>query len=274
MKAADRAHPEVRVRERAAWQRTYQHAAAQPVLGAEEEQVLVAAALRGERGATQRIAQSHLRLVCKIAARYERASLAAEDLVSEGVLGLLEALRRFDPTRGVRFAAYASWWIRARISQYALANRRAVGLPDTRNARSIQRELHRAERRLAQRLSRAPSQEELAQEIGVPAADLGDVRTALSTPDQALDQPLAADCATPEQLVLQKHEELCRRAYVHEALDRLSARERTLISEHYLAEEGRSLSELGADFGVSRQRLGQVLSHAREKLKLELTRVA
>ncbi len=265
------------MRERAASQRTYQHAGhagPQPVLSADEERVLVENAQRGDRSATQRIVQSHLRLVWKIAARYERASLAAEDLVSEGVLGMLEALPRFDRARGVRFAAYASWWIRARISQYALANRRAVGLPDTRNARSILREFHRAERRLAQRLSRAPSHEELALEIGVAAAEIGEVRSALSTPDQALDQPLAADCATPEQLVLQKHEELCRRAYVRTALARLSARERTLVSEQYLAEEGRSLSELGADFGVSRQRLGQVLSHAREKLKLELIHVA
>jgi RNA polymerase sigma-32 factor len=262
------------VRERAEWQRISQRTAPQPVLSAEDECMLLDAALCGDRAATQRIVQSHLRLVWKIASRYERASLAVEDLVSEGVVGLLEALRRFDRARGVRFAAYASWWIRARISQYALANRRAVGVPDTRNARSILREFHEAERRLAQRLSRAPSREELAQEIGVPAGDIGDVRVALNTPDLALDQPLAADCATPEELVLQKHEELCRSAYVRAALDGLSARERTLVSEQYLAEEGRSLSQLGAHFGVSRQRLGQVLSNAREKLKLELIHVA
>jgi RNA polymerase sigma-32 factor len=262
------------VRERTE-RRSRQPAEARPILSLDEELALVAAALRGDRRATQRIVESHMRLIWKIAARYERARLSSEDLVSEGVLGLLEALGRFDPARGVRFAAYATWWIRARISQYALANRRTVGVPSTRDARAILRDLHKAERRLVLRLSRAPSHDEVAAEIGVSAVALAEVRAALTSADLPLDQPqLAGEQATPEQLVVQKDELLCRRFHVHTALGRLSTRERTLICEQYLSEDGRSLSQLGAEFGVSRQRLGQVLSHAREKLKVELVHVA
>jgi RNA polymerase sigma-32 factor len=245
------------------------------MLSPERERELLELALRGDRDATHQLVQSHMRLVLKIATRYERVGISSEDLVSEGVLGLLEALGRFELARGVRFAGYAAWWIRARIGQYAFANRRSVAVPSTRHARSVVREFDRAERRLAQNLSRAPSHEELAQEIGVPVVDLGEVRAALHARDLPLDQPqLADEGASPEQLVAQKQLELRRCAYVEAALGRLSARERTLVSEQYLAEDGRSLSELGQDFGVSRQRLGQVLSHARQKLKSELIHVA
>jgi RNA polymerase sigma-32 factor len=244
-------------------------------LSLEEERALVAAALAGDASASKRLVQSHLRLVLKIAARYERRGLSVEDLVSEGTVGLLEALGRFEPARGVRFAGYAAWWIRARISQFALANRRVVGVPSTRNARFVIRDFQRAERRLSQRLLRAPSHDELALEIGVPVEELGRVRAAMQAADLSLEPSHFADLSdSPEQQVLERQQERRRQEQVHTALGILSARERAIVSEQYLVEDGRSLSELGAAFGVSRQRLGQVLCNARAKLRGELVHVA
>jgi RNA polymerase sigma-32 factor len=244
-------------------------------LDPQEERELLRAARAGNALATKRIVQSHLRLILKIAARYVRCGLSLEDLASEGTVGLLEALRRFDPAHNVRFAGYAAWWIRARISQYGLANRRLVGVPSTRNARSVLRHLQKAERSLSQRLLRSPSSVELAQEIGVSEEELGQVRVALQVSDLALDHPHGVDqTASPEQLVLERQEAQLRREHVSLALGLLSARERTVVGEQYLVEDGRSLSELSDTFGVSRQRLSQVLCHAREKLRGELVHVA
>lgn len=251
-----------------------------PLLDAARERELLTLALGGSPSATRELVQSHMRLVVKIASRYQRPGLALEDLISEGVLGLMESLRRFDLERGVRFSVYASWWIRARVSQYALANRRAVGMPSTRNARAVLRELRRAERKLSQRLARAPSHDELAHELGVSAQDVAQVRAALGMPDLSVDATtegslqLADEADSPESLIAEREACSVQRAQVHEALGALSARERTLVHAQYLDESARSLAELGRDYGVSRQRLGQVLSNAREKLKLELVRGA
>jgi RNA polymerase sigma factor (sigma-70 family) len=184
-------------------------------------------------------------------------------------------LQRFDPARGVRFGGYAAWWVRARVSHFALAQRRAVGIPSTRNARVVIRFLARAERTLTQRLGRIPSLDELAHEIGVPADELGQVQVALQSHDVSLELPLSEDVGSPEQLVIDREREHAQQTQVHTALKRLSTRERALVHEHYLQEEGaRSLGQLGREYGVSRQRLGQVLSSAREKLKAQLERVA
>lgn len=260
---------------RGPWQRLKRQAESSAVLDAAHEQQLIEAAQRDDRGAMQQLIDSHMRLVVKIAARYERAGLSPDDLVGEGVVGLIEALQRFDAARGARFGGYAAWWIRARVSQFAFAQRRAVGVPSTRNARIVIRLLAKAERSLTQRLLRAPSAEELAQEIGVPVEELGQVRAALYTHDLPIDQPLGVDGASPEQLVMEREQALAQQRQVKRALGQLSQRERALVHEHYLMEEGaRSLGQLGRELGVSRQRLGQVLSGAREKLKAELVHVA
>jgi RNA polymerase sigma factor (sigma-70 family) len=244
-------------------------------LEAPREQLLLEAARAGDRWAVQQLVHSHMRLVIKIAARYARAGLAPEDLVGEGVVGLIEALQRFDPARGVRFGGYAAWWIRARVSHFALAQRRAVGIPSTRNARVVIRFLARAERTLTQRYGRAPSLDELAHEIGVPTDELAQVQAALHSHDVPLELPLSLDMESPEQLVMERERAEVRQELVHKALERLSVRERALVHEHYLQEDGaRSLGQLGREYGVSRQRLGQVLSNAREKLKAQLERVA
>jgi RNA polymerase sigma-32 factor len=261
--------------QRDAWRRLRQLAETVPLLDSDQERHLFALARFGDASAREQIVQSHMRLVLKIAARYQRNGLSPEDLVGEGVVGLLEALGRFDQARGVRFAGYAAWWVRARIGQYALANRRAVGVPSTRNARCVLRDCRRVEHSLSQRLLRAPSQDELAQAMGVSSAELAEVRAALQTPDISIEVPHVADeTDSPEQQLADRQAEFCLQREIKSALGLLSARERAIVSEQYLVEDGRSLSQLGEAFGVSRQRLGQVLSNARAKLKVELVHVA
>jgi RNA polymerase sigma-32 factor len=252
-----------------------------PLLDAGREKALLRAALQGDARAASELVESHTRLVMKIAARYRRASLSWEDLVSEGVLGLVEAMHRFDLSQDTRFAAYACWWIRARIGQYALDNRRLVRIPSTRNARSVARRLHRTEHRLSQRLTRAPSAQELAAELGVSAAEVAEVRCALGSSDLSLtpveDQvgvQLVAESESPEQTLERRQQDLDRRRCVRQALDKLSTRERHVIREQYFEEQGQTLSQLGTAYGVSRQRVGQMLCNARGKLKQELEQVA
>jgi RNA polymerase sigma-32 factor len=251
------------------------------LLDAASERDLLSAALRGDARAASELVQSHIRLVMKIAARYRRSNLPWEDLVSEGVLGLLEAMRRFDLAQDTRFAAYACWWIRARVGQYALANRRLVRVPGTRAARSVARGLRRTEHQLSQRLARPPTLNELATELGVSVADVAEVRAALGSSDLSLTMgegctgiELAAECESPEQAVERSQHERTRERCIRVALAKLSSRERQIVREQYFEEHGRSLSELGLAYGVSRQRVGQLLSNARGKLKQELTRVA
>jgi RNA polymerase sigma-32 factor len=252
-----------------------------PLLDAVRERTLLVAALRGDTQAASELVQSHTRLVVKIAKRYRRGNLAWEDLVSEGVLGLLEAIRRFDLSQQTRFAAYACWWIRARIGQYALANRRLVRPPTTRAARATARGLRRTEQRLSQCLARPPTLSELATELGVSVVDVADVRTALGSSDLSLTTgegyagvELATESESPEQALERSQYELARQRRVGEALAKLSPRERQVIREQYFEEQGRSLSQLGLDYGVSRQRVGQLLTNARGKLKQELVQVA
>jgi RNA polymerase sigma-32 factor len=251
-----------------------------PRLDAARERILLSAARMGDGRAAAELVRSHMPLVLRMALRYRHGNVSRRDLVSEGVLGLIEAIRRFDITQEVRFAAYATWWIRASISQYALTNGRLVRLPSSRNARTVARKLRCAEHLLSQRLGGAPTRDQLAQVLEVGVADVAEVQAALGSTDISLTpvggysviQPIS-ETEGPEQALERLEEETARRRCVGQALAGLSARERSLIHELYLSEQGRSLSELGKEFGVSRQRMGQLLSVARKKLKRELSLV-
>jgi RNA polymerase sigma-32 factor len=252
-----------------------------PLLDAAHEHSLLLAAARGDPAASAQLVRSHMRLVLKIAGRYRRGNLSAQDLVSEGVVGLMEAMRRFDTAQGSRFAAYATWWIRAYVSRYALENRRMVRVPSTRNGRAVARHLRRTERALAQQLGRPASVQELAAAMGVTSRDVIEVQAALNardlslTPDaEQLPIPLRTEAEDPEQALERAQQQTARELCVRSALSRLSSRECRLVREQYFEEDGRSLAQLGADYGVSRQRAGQVLSSARRKLRAALEQVA
>ena len=265
------------VRENHAEWSEYRHAArGKPLLGAHEERTMLELAKAGNRCATAALVESHMRLVVQVASSYARDGLSVHDLVSEGMLGLMEAIHRFDLTREARFATYASWWVRACVRHHALANRRIVSMPDTRGARVARARLRKVERTLSQSLGRKPTHAELANELGISEREVEMVDVALSGRDQSIGQgaePLD-EAQGPEQAVAASELSALRNAQVKRALEHLSDRERTVVREHLCAEDEHSLAHLGRTLGVSRQRVGQILRGAEEKLRAELSTVA
>ena len=260
----------------------YRHQAREkPLLDAAREHELLCRAQRGDARATTELVESHMRLVVQIASRYSREGLSTHDLVGEGVLGLMEAVRRFDISRETRFASYAAWWVRACVRRFALANRRIVGVPSTRGARIARAKLRTVERALSQRLGRRPSRGELAGELHVSEQDVELVEAALSSRDVSLTaEDDGTALALPDETTNPEHEfaeaehmSYCART-VADALTTLSDRERTVVHEQFFEEDGKSLSDLGRDLGVSRQRAGQILAVARGKLRAGLVAVA
>ncbi len=259
--------------------RGYRRAAQEaPLLQGEVERVLLRAAQQHDASAVREIVASHMRLVVDVASRHARPGLSAHDLVAEGIVGLLEAVRRFDLAHTTRFSSYAVWWVRARISHYALANRRIVGMPSTRGARTARAGLHGAVRTLTQQLARAPSVAELADALGVREDEVAAVERALSGRDVSLSQREPGEPADehpgPERLVADAEEaSLCHEA-LRQAFAFLTERERHVVRQR-LADDGTlSLTELGRELGVSRQRAGQILATACEKLRGSMGHVA
>jgi RNA polymerase sigma-32 factor len=263
------------------WTRYQQLARQHPMLDAERERELVLRAQRGDRTATSELVHSHMRLVVQVAYRYARDGLSAHDLIGEGVLGLMEAMRRFDVTRETRFGSYAGWWVRACIRHFALANRRIVGVPSTRGARLARARLRKAERNLSQALGRRPTLSELSATIEVGERDVELVEVALSSRDLSLTPSEEAGAFEPEDAGLGPEQELAEAehraaatASLRAALSCLNPRERAVVCEHLYTEDTRSLTDLGRVLGVSRQRAGQIFAHACDKLRAQLVSVA
>lgn len=260
------------------WSHYRRDAQRAPLLTAEHECALLRAAAKGDSSARQELIASHLRLVVDIASRHARAGLSAHDLVAEGTVGLLEALKRFDVSRETRFASYAVWWVRACVRRYALSNRRAVGMPSTRGGRIAQARLRSAERELSQRLGRAPTRAEVALALGIKEEEVEKVERALSVWDLSLSQPESTDTADdgpgPEALVAAAEAARQLHARLELALASLNARERELVFERLERDDGKTLSDMAHQYGVSRQRAGQILAHAREKLQASVPRGA
>ncbi len=263
------------------WARYRQIASEKPLLDAPRERALLECAKRRDRKAVAELVDSHLRLVVQIAARYSREGLSAHDLMAEGVLGLLEAIGRFDLARESRFASYAAWWVRAHVRRHALQNRRMVGMPSSRGARIAASRLRGAERRLTQTLGRPPFRSEIAQALGVSEQDVELVMQALSSRDTLLFQgepgssfELQDATMGPEEALADAEVRAQRASFVHNAFEGLTERERAVVRDHLYSDDNRSLAEVGRGLGVSRQRAGQILAGARVKLRARLARVA
>lgn len=263
-------------------------AMAAPYLAREEEHDL---AIRWRDGKDQmarnRIAMAHMRLVVSMAGKFRSFGLPMSDLVQEGYVGLLEAAARFEPERDVRFSTYASWWIRASIQDYILRNWSIV----RGGTSSAQKALFFNLRRLRARLARGESQitalslhQEIAAALGVSLADVQAMDARLSGNDASLQAPaiagdatsgerldmLASDDPLPDELVTDLIDSERRHNWLNSALAHLNDREMKIIRARRLAEDGATLEELGADLGISKERVRQIESRALEKLKAAL----
>lgn len=238
------------------------------------ERAMLLRAQQGDASARETIVRNNLRLVGAIARNHLRRGIELDDLVSEGVCGLLEAIDRFDVTRENRFATYATYWVRERIGRYARGMRGIVAAPESRMARSVLRRRGRVEAQLVRDLGREPSRIELAAALGVDDGDLAELEPIVRGMNHALDgfeaddprgQVVSAE-EDPETRFAKAEFEACERSRIASALSRLGDRERRIVERRFFEEEETSLTDLGRELGVSRERVRQLQRGAESKL--------
>jgi RNA polymerase sigma-32 factor len=262
-----------------------------PMLEQREEYMLAKAwREHGDSGAAHRLVTSHLRLVAKIAMGYRGYGLPLGELISEGNVGMMQAVKRFEPDRGFRLATYAMWWIRAAMQEYILRSWSLVKMGTT----AAQKKLFFNLRRLKGEISAieegdmSPEQvEEIARRLDVPEAEVISMNRRLAAPDHSLNAPLKVegegewqdwlvdDDSVDQETFLSENEELSnRRALMTEAMDQLTDRERHILSERRLRDDPLTLEELSQEYGVSRERVRQIEARAFEKLQKRMTALA
>jgi RNA polymerase sigma-32 factor len=254
-----------------------------PLLDPQQEYMLAKSwRMRGERDAADRLVTSHLRLVVKIATQYRGYGLPISELVSEGNVGLMHAVNRFEPDRGCRFATYAMWWIKAAIQEYVLRTWSLVKVGTTASQKKLFFGLRRAKARISAFESgdmRPDQVAAIAVRLGVSAQDVIDMNRRLGG-DVSLNVPigdgsdtgewqdrLIDDNAGPENQLAENQESDNRRRALREALAMLSARERRIFEGRQLAEEPAGLEELADEFAISRERVRQIEARAFETIQ-------
>jgi RNA polymerase sigma-32 factor len=254
-----------------------------PMLEPQEEYMLAKSwREHGDRDAAHRLVTSHLRLVAKIAMGYRGYGLPIAEVVSEGNVGLMQAVKRFEPERGFRLATYAMWWIKASIQDYVLRSWSMVKLGTTANQKKLFFNLRKAKSRIAafEDGDLRPDQVELiAKRLSVSAQEVIDMNRRLAG-DASLNTPLREDgdsgewqdwlvdeTPSPERLLADSEELDNRHKALGEALTVLNARERRIFEARRLNETPVTLEELAVEFGVSRERVRQIEVRAFERIE-------
>jgi RNA polymerase sigma-32 factor len=244
----------------------------------------------GDQTALHELINAYTRLVIATASRFRHYGLPFGDLIQEGNLGLMHAAARFEPEREVRFSTYAAWWIRSQMQDFILRNWSIVRTGTTAAHKSLFFNLRRLRARIDNGAGpaqlTAEQRRRIAEELGVTLADVSEMEGRLSGGDQSLnagvgeDQDvevqdfLVDDRPGPESTTMDAHDRRLRLKWLSEALGELSPRERTIISERRLREEGVTLEELGKELGVSKERVRQLEARALGKLRVALEKLA
>ena len=258
-----------------------------PLLTREEEQELAALVHdRGDPEAAQKLVLANLRLVVKIAREYQRVWTNLLDLIQEGNIGLLQAVKRFDPQRGVKLSSYAAYWIRAYILKYLIDNIRMVRVGSSRTERKLFFRLNRAKREL-ERSGFAPETHLLAKSLDVKEHDVEDMERRLAQSDLSLDMPVRDEAGSAsfgdllpssnesaETIVADQRMQKVFREHVDRFSQDLDERDLRILRERVLAEEPLTLQELGGEFDLTRERIRQIekklVGRLREYLKQNL----
>jgi RNA polymerase sigma-32 factor len=254
-----------------------------PLLEPEEEYMLAKAWKEHEDPeAARKLVTSHLRLVAKIAMGYRGYGLPVSEIISEGNVGLMQAVKRFEPDKGFRLATYAMWWIRASIQEYILRSWSLVKMGTTAAQKKLFFNLRKAKSKIdaIEEGDMHPDQvSEIARKLGVRDHAVVEMNRRLAAPDSSLNTPLRSDSESEWQDWLQddtldqesrlaQREELSeRRALLSTALGELTERERDIIEARRLRDEPVTLEELSQKYGVSRERVRQIEVRAFEKLQ-------
>ena len=249
-----------------------------PLLTPQDEITLAAKIKKGDKEARSLMIRSNLRLVVKIAHDYANLGLPLLDLISEGNIGLMKAVERFDPAKGGKLSTYAAWWIKQSIKR-ALANQsKTIRLP-VHLVDKISK-MRRVSLQMSEELGREPSDDELAEEIGIAAGKVSQLKTVCIRP-ASLDAPISdedstefgeivgdEDAFTPFELLRDKN----LRDEVDGLLDVLDERERKIIFSRFGLDGGKpkTLEEVGKKFGVTRERIRQLQNIALSKLRRAL----
>jgi RNA polymerase sigma-32 factor len=236
----------------------------------------------GDRNAADQLVASHLRLAAKIAMGYRGYGLPLSEMISEGNVGLMQALNRFEPEKGFRFATYAMWWIRACIQDYILRSWSLVKIGTTTNQKRLFFKLRSAKNRIAALESGDlhPDQvASIAKSLDVTDQDVVDMNRRLGG-DKSINAPIHANGETnewqdylvdqspsPEAIVVEQDETERQRKALTAAIDVLDGRERSIFEARLLADEPQTLEELALKFNVSRERIRQIEARAFEKVR-------
>ena len=254
-----------------------------PMLEPEEEFMLAKRyAEHADSEAAHRMVTSHLRLVAKIAMGYRGYGLPISEVISEGNVGLMQAVKRFDPDRGFRLATYAMWWIRAAIQEYILHSWSLVKIGTTAAQKKLFFNLRKVKGQLkAIEEGDLPPEtvKEIATRLDVPENDVVDMNRRLSSHDHSLNAPLRIDGdgewqdwlvdeTESQETRLADDQEFGRRSKLLErAMGILNPRERRILVERRLKEEPATLDDLSKEFGISRERVRQIEVRAFEKIQ-------
>ena len=244
----------------------------------------------GDSDAAHKLVTSHLRLVTRIAMGYRGYGLPIGEVISEGNVGLMQAVKRFEPDKGFRLATYAMWWIRASIQEYILRSWSLVKMGTTAAQKKLFFNLRRMKGQIKalEEGDLKPEQvKQIATKLGVPEDDVISMNRRLGG-DASLNAPVRADMegggewqdwlvdeAPDQEERLVESEELSRRkAYLANAMATLNERERRIFEARRLAEDPATLEDLSEEFGVSRERIRQIEVRAFEKVQAAVTKAA
>jgi len=262
-----------------------------PMLEPDEEYMLAKAwREHDDVDSAHRLVTSHLRLVAKIAMGYRGYGLPLAELISEGNVGMMQAVKRFDPEKGFRLATYAMWWIRAAIQEYILHSWSLVKMGTT----AAQKKLFFNLRKLKGQLQAIDEGDlppetvkEIATRLDVPEQDVVSMNRRLAAPDHSLNAPLRVDSEgewqdwlvdeeqeTQESMLADREELTKRRSLLADAMKTLNDRERHILTERRLKDEPTTLEDLSQEYGISRERVRQIEVRAFEKLQKSIRNAA
>lgn len=260
-------------------------------LGKEEERELALRAGNGDKEASDRLITSHFNYVVKLAKGYRRSGVPLSDLIQEGMVGLAQAVKRFNPEKNVRLSTYAMWWIRASVTEYVLKSWSMVKMGTMAAQKKLFFSLRKAKRRIEIIDSSEINPEQakiLSQQFNLPEKDIIHMNGRMTIRDQSLNAPitlgeedsiefqdtLVDNTPSPEAIVAHREEADIRSGLLKAALDELPERERDIFIERRLKDDPITLEKLGKGYGISRERVRQLENRAFEKVQKAIREAA